>query len=70
VPSTAFPKLHSHPNLKGTLWRGLGSALVIFATFPGAVLMSKGALQCVNIFIEEDYLLLTLLRRWNYQNKR
>lgn len=43
----AFPKLHSHPNLKGHYGSGLESALIDFATFPGAILMSKGVLQRV-----------------------
>jgi hydroxylamine reductase len=43
----AFPKLHSHPNLKGHYGTSLESALIDFATFPGAVLMSKGTLQRV-----------------------
>lgn len=41
----AFPKLCSHPNLKGHYGAGLESALIDFATFPGAILMSKGFLQ-------------------------
>lgn len=40
-------KLSSHPNLKGHYGISLESALVDFATFPGAVLMSKGVLQRV-----------------------
>lgn len=43
----AFPKLHSHPNLKGHYGVGLESALIDFSTFPGAILMSKGVLQRV-----------------------
>lgn len=43
--SHAFSKLHSHPNLKGHFGAGLESSLIDFATFPGAVLMSKATLQ-------------------------
>lgn len=43
--SHAFSKLRSHPNLKGHYGTGLESALVDFATFPGAILMSKATLQ-------------------------
>lgn len=43
----AFPKLRSHPNLKGHYGVGLESALIDFSTFPGAILMSKGVLQRV-----------------------
>lgn len=45
--SHAFPKLRSHPNLKGHYGAGLESSLIDFATFPGAVLMSKATLQRV-----------------------
>lgn len=43
----AFPKLHSHPNLKGHYGTTIESALIDFASFPGAILMSKGVLQRV-----------------------
>lgn len=43
--SHAFPKFRSHPNLKGHFGSGLESSLIDFATFPGAILMSKGSLQ-------------------------
>lgn len=43
----AFPKFHSHPSLKGHFGAGLESSLIDFASFPGAILMSKGTLQRV-----------------------
>lgn len=43
----AFPKLKSHPNLKGHFGAGLESSLIDFASFPGAILMTKGTLQRV-----------------------
>lgn len=41
----AFPKIHSHPNLKGHFGLGLDTSLVDFASFPGAILMTKGTIQ-------------------------
>lgn len=41
----AFPKLRSHPNLKGHFGFGLESSLIDFASFPGAILMTKATLQ-------------------------
>lgn len=41
----AFPKLSSHPNLKGHFGTGMESSLVDFASFPGPVLMTRGTLQ-------------------------
>jgi len=43
----AFPKLRSHPNLKGHFGSGMESSILDFATFPGAILMTKGSLQRV-----------------------
>lgn len=43
----AHPKFHSHSNLKGHFGSGLESSLIDFATFPGAILMTKAALQRV-----------------------
>lgn len=43
--SHIFSKLRSHPNLKGHFGSGLESALIDFATFPGAILMTRGTLQ-------------------------
>jgi len=43
----AFPKLRSHLNLKGHYGAGLESSLIDFATFPGAILMTKFTLQRV-----------------------
>ncbi len=40
-----YPKLKSHPNLKGHFGSSLESTLVDFASFPGAILMTKGTLQ-------------------------
>lgn len=42
--SHAFPKLHSHPNLKGHFGVGLETSLIDFAEFPGAILMTKATL--------------------------
>lgn len=41
----AFPKLRSHPNLKGHFGTGLDSTVIDFATFPGAILMTKYTVQ-------------------------
>jgi len=43
----AFPKLKAYKNLKGHFGTGLDSAMIDFATFPGAILMTKGTLQKV-----------------------
>jgi hydroxylamine reductase len=43
----AFPKFNSHPRLKGHFGAGLDSSLIDFASFPGAILMTKGTLQKV-----------------------
>lgn len=43
----AFPKLRNHPNLKGHFGSGLESSLIDFATFPGAILMTKASLHRV-----------------------
>lgn len=43
----SFPKLRSHPNLKGHFGFGLESSLIDFASFPGAILMTKATLQRV-----------------------
>lgn len=40
-----FPKLHLHPNLKGHYGSGMESSLIDFASFPGAILMSKATLH-------------------------
>lgn len=42
-----FPKLRNHPNLKGHFGSGLESSLIDFATFPGAILMTKASLHKV-----------------------
>lgn len=42
--SHAFPKLRSHPNLKGHFGLGLETSLMDFAEFPGAILMTKATL--------------------------
>lgn len=41
----AFPKLHSHPNLKGHFGFGIDSSLIDFSEFQGAILMTKFTLQ-------------------------
>lgn len=41
----SFPKLRSYPNLKGHYGTGLDSSIIDFATFPGAIIMTKGTLQ-------------------------
>lgn len=41
----SFPKLQSHPNLKGHFGLGMDSSLIDFASFPGAILMTKATLQ-------------------------
>lgn len=41
----AFPKLRSHPNLKGHYGSGMESSVLDFSTFPGSILMTKGSLQ-------------------------
>lgn len=43
----SFPKLRSHPNLKGHFGLGMDTSLMDFATFPGAILMTKATLQKV-----------------------
>lgn len=41
----AFPKIRSYKNLKGHYGSGMESSMVDFASFPGAVLMTKGSLH-------------------------
>lgn len=41
----AFPKFNSHPNLKGHFGMGMDTSLVDFASFPGAILMTRGTVQ-------------------------
>lgn len=41
----SFPKLRSYPNLKGHFGLGMDTSLIDFATFPGAILMTKATLQ-------------------------
>jgi len=41
----SFPKLRSHPNLKGHYGAGMESSMIDFASFPGPILMTKGTLQ-------------------------
>lgn len=41
----AFPKLRAYKNLKGHFGASLDSAMIDFASFPGAILMTKGTLQ-------------------------
>lgn len=41
----SFPKFHTYPNLKGHYGAGLDSSLIDFASFPGAILMTKATLQ-------------------------
>lgn len=43
----AYPKLKAFSNLKGHFGSGLDSAMVDFASFPGAILMTKSTLQKV-----------------------
>ncbi|MDD3435749.1 MAG: hypothetical protein PHC64_01205 [Candidatus Gastranaerophilales bacterium] len=43
----AFPKIKAHPNLAGHFGSGLESSLIDFASFPGAILMTRGTLQKV-----------------------
>lgn len=43
----AFPKLRNHPNLVGHFGSSLDSSLIDFASFPGAILMTKATLQKV-----------------------
>lgn len=43
----AFPKLRASKNLIGHFGVGLDTAMLDFATFPGAILMTKGTLQKV-----------------------
>lgn len=43
----SFPKLRSYKNLKGHFGSGLESSLIDFASFPGAILMTKATLQRV-----------------------
>lgn len=40
-----FPKFKSHPNLRGHFGLGMDSSLIDFASFPGAILMTKATLQ-------------------------
>lgn len=42
-----FPKLRSHPNLKGHFGSGFESSLVDFASFPGPILMTRAVLHKV-----------------------
>lgn len=44
----SFPKLHSHPNLKGHFGTSLESSLIDFASFPGPILMTKCTLQRID----------------------
>lgn len=41
----AFPKLKGFKNLRGHFGASLDSAMIDFASFPGAILMTKGTLQ-------------------------
>lgn len=41
----SFPKLNSHNNLKGHFGTSIDSSLIDFASFPGPILMTKGALH-------------------------
>lgn len=41
----SFPKFHSNKNLKGHFGSGMHTSIIDFATFPGAILMTKGCLQ-------------------------
>jgi len=41
----SYPKLRSHPNLKGHYGSGMDSTIIDFATFPGAILMTKFTIQ-------------------------
>lgn len=41
----SFPKFRTYPNLKGHFGAGLDSSLIDFASFPGAILMTKVTLQ-------------------------
>lgn len=43
----AHPKMRAHPNLKGHFGTGFETSIIDFATFPGAILMTKGTLQRV-----------------------
>lgn len=43
----SFPKLKAYPNLKGHYGMGFESSLVDFASFPGAIVMTKFSLQKV-----------------------
>lgn len=40
-----YPKLKIHPNLKGHFGTSMESSLIDFASFPGAILMTKATLQ-------------------------
>ncbi len=44
----AYPKIHSHPNLKGHFGTSLESSLIDFASFPGPILMTKCTLQRID----------------------
>lgn len=44
----SFPKIHSHPNLKGHFGTSLESSLIDFASFPGPILMTKCTLQRID----------------------
>lgn len=41
----SFPKLNAHNNLKGHFGTSIDSSLIDFASFPGPILMTKGALH-------------------------
>lgn len=41
----AFPKLYSHPNLKGHFGKGISTSLIDFTEFPGPILMTKATLE-------------------------
>lgn len=43
----AFPRFRSYPNLKGHFGAGLDTSLIDFATFPGAILMTRASTQRV-----------------------
>lgn len=47
VMAHAFKKLRCHPNLRGHFGSGLETSMLDFASFPGAILMTKGSLQRV-----------------------
>ncbi len=47
IGAHSYPKLKAYPNLKGHFGISLDGSLVDFASFPGAILMTKGTLQSV-----------------------